>query len=214
MTEVHVIKPGNRHLYGDIVESLFRLRHDVFVDERGWERLRRPDGRDVDAYDDEHAIYLVALEGERVVGGQRLYPTLRPHMLSEVFPHLASRTGVIQSPDVYEWTRYFVVRERRGGRTDCRLLAALQAFCLDEGISRVTAVVEAWWLPRWHQVGFRSRPLGLPEIVEGQPTLAAAIDIAPESLASVRAFAGLKGPALGLAFPTQPLQKDRFDAAH
>jgi acyl-homoserine lactone synthase len=135
MTAIHVITRDNRRLYAEHLEACFRLRHDIFVGERGWEDLRRPDGRDVDAFDGDHAIYLLAIDGDRVVGGQRLYPTVLPHMISEVFPHLATR-GVPRAATVLEWTRYFVVRERRMGRTDCRLLAAMQEFCLAEGINR------------------------------------------------------------------------------
>src|SRR5215212_9239044 len=39
--------------------------------------------REIDAYDNENAVYLLAIDQNRVVGGQRLYPTLLPHMLSD-----------------------------------------------------------------------------------------------------------------------------------
>ncbi|HEX8165337.1 MAG TPA: acyl-homoserine-lactone synthase [Beijerinckiaceae bacterium] len=195
MTAVHVITCDNRNSYRAEIERHHRLRHEVFVGERGWAALERPDGRDVDAFDGRDAIYLLAIDGERVVGGQRLYPTVLPHMISEVFPYLATR-GVPSAPDVFEWTRYFVVKERRIGRTDCMLLAALQQFCLEEGIAQVTAVVEMWWLPRWQQAGFRARPLGLPAMVEGQASVAVAIDVSEESLAAVRRKARLPSSVL------------------
>jgi acyl-homoserine lactone synthase len=204
MTLVHVVTRDNRDLYGDLLESFFRLRHDVFVGERGWSALARPDGREIDAYDDGNAVYLLAVDGGRLVGGQRLYPTRLPHMLSEVFPHLASR-GLPRQDHVFEWTRYFVVRERRMGRTDCRLLAALQAFCLEEGITEVTAVVEMWWLPRWHQAGFKVRPLGLPATVDGEPCIAAAVAIDEESLGAVQRLAGVRGPLLAREGPLVPV---------
>ena len=191
MTAIHVVTCDNRHAYNAEIERHHALRHDIFVGERGWTALERPDGRDIDAYDDHNAVYLLAIDGERVVGGQRLYPIVLPHMLGEVFPYLAARRGVPSAPDVFEWTRYFVVKERRVGRTDCMLLAALQQFCLEEGIAEVTAVVETWWLPRWQQAGFRARPLGLPVLVDGEPTLAVAIEISGESLAAVRSKARL-----------------------
>lgn len=195
MSAIHVVTSENRHLYGDALEQHYRLRHEIFIGERGWRELERPDGRDVDTYDDEHAVYLLAIDAGRVVGGQRLRSTTRPHMLADVFAHLAQRT-LPRRPDVLEWTRYFVVRERRFGRTDWRLLAAVQAYCLEEGITELTAVVEVWWLPRWQQAGFRTRPLGLPQLVEGQPTLAMSIEVSPEALASVRCRGGLKGTDL------------------
>jgi len=195
MTCVHVITHGNRALYEESIQQFFRLRHQVFVEERGWSGLRRFDGFEIDAYDNEYAIYLLAIDDGRVVGGQRLYPTLLPHMISEVFPKMVQR-GVPQAADIFEWTRYFVVKERRTGRTDCRLLAAMQEFCLEEGISEVTAVVEMWWLPRWQQAGFKVRPLGLPQTIDEQPCIAAAVEISEASLDHVRRLAGLRGASL------------------
>lgn len=195
MTSVHVITHENRALYEESMQQFYRLRHEIFVEERGWSDLKRTDGREIDAYDNHHAIYLLAIDAGRVVGGQRLYPTLLPHMISEVFPHMAQR-GIPQGADIFEWTRYFVIKARRTGRTDCRLLAAMQEFCLEEGISEVTAVVEMWWLPRWQQTGFKVRPLGLPHVIEGQPCIAAAIEISEQSLAHVRKIAGLREGSL------------------
>ncbi|MXQ11700.1 acyl-homoserine-lactone synthase [Microvirga makkahensis] len=203
MTRVHVITRDNRALYEECIQQFYRLRYQIFVGERGWDSLRGADGLEIDTYDNEHAIYLLAIDAGRVVGGQRLYPTLLPHMISEVFPHLV-QLGIPQAADIFEWTRYFVVKERRTGRTDCRLLAAMQEFCLEKNISEVTAVVEMWWLPRWQQTGFKVRPLGLPQIIEGQPCIAAAIEISAASLEHVRELAGLRGPSLVQQAITSP----------
>ena len=204
MTDIHVITSSNRHMYEDAIEQHHRIRHDIFVEERGWNALYRPDKREIDAFDTENAVYLLAIDNSRVVGGQRLCPTIHPHMLSEVFPHLAQR-GVPRGPDILEWTRYFIVRERRFGRTDWRLLAAVQEYCLEEGVVALTAVVEMWWLPRWQQAGFRIRPLGLPQKIEGEETHAAMLTISSETLNFIRRRAGLKNPALVRHGPQLPI---------
>jgi acyl-homoserine lactone synthase len=207
LTSIHVITNENRAKYDHILEQQYRLRHKVFVGERGWDNLKRADGRDMDRYDNANAIYLLAIDNDRVVGGLRLYPTLLPHMLSETFSHLATANGVLRAANVFECTRYFIVRERRTGRTDCRLLAAFQEFCLQEGLKEVTAVVEMWWLPRWQQAGFKVRPLGLPTMIEGEPCFAAAIEISEQSLSRIRQVGGLRGTCLtqnGIATPILP----------
>ena len=191
MTEIHVITAENQQHYKEELDEYFRIRHEIFVNERSWHDLHKSDGRDIDAYDNHNAVYMLAIDQDRIVGGQRLYPTVLPHMLSEVFGHMAQR-GLPRAHNIYEWTRYFVVRERRMGRTDCRLLAAIQQFCLEEGLTELTAVVEMWWLPRWQQVGFQIRPLGLPTMIEGQACIAASIKISQESLDQVRGLAGLR----------------------
>ena len=69
MTHIHVVTRDNRHLYGNELQQYFRLRHEIFVEERGWKDLYRPDGLEIDRYDNEHAVYLLAIDRERVVGG-------------------------------------------------------------------------------------------------------------------------------------------------
>lgn len=191
MTHIHVVNAGNAACYADMMETYYRKRHDVFVEERGWSKLRKPDHREIDEYDNADAVYLLAIDGAKLVGGQRLYPTTRPHMISDHFAFLVER-ALPSGTATSEWTRYFVTRERRTGRTDCRLLAGVQQYCLEEGVAHLTAVVEMWWLPRWHQAGFKVWPLGLPQTVEGQPTLAVSVEISEASLASVCKLGGLK----------------------
>ena len=88
MTEIHIVTRDNRDRYIGVLDRYHAVRHQVFVDERGWQALSRPAGRDIDIFDHDHAIHLLTLDGGRLVGGQRLYPTVLPHMLSEVFPQL------------------------------------------------------------------------------------------------------------------------------
>ncbi|RTE93360.1 MULTISPECIES: acyl-homoserine-lactone synthase [Bradyrhizobium] len=179
---IHVISAVNRHLYEDVLEQHFRIRHEIFVEERKWEALRKSDGREIDSYDNDDAVYLLALENRRVLGGSRLYPTTRPTMMSEVFPHLASVCGCPSDPLVWEWSRFFVSRERRDGAFNLQLMAAAQEFCLEQGIERLCLVMETWWLPRFHDIGFVVTPLGLPALLENSWTMAATIEVRQESL--------------------------------
>ena len=139
---IHAISAVNRHLYEDVLDQHFRLRHDIFVEERSWETLRKPDCREIDSYDNEDTVYLLALEGRRVIGGHRLYPTTKPSMMSEVFPHLAAVRGCPADPLVWEWSRYFVVRDRRDCALNLQLMAAVQEFCLGQGIFSFLPMLE------------------------------------------------------------------------
>jgi acyl-homoserine lactone synthase len=188
---IHVISAANHHLYEDVLEEHFRIRHDIFVEERQWETLRKPDKREVDSFDNEDTIYLLALEGRRVIGGHRLYPTTKPSMMSEIFPHLAEVRGYPSDPLVWEWSRYFIVRNRRDGNLNLRLMAAVQEFCLAEGIAKISAIMETWWLPRFQEAGFVVTPLGLPALVENAWTMAALIDVSPDTLRALNERTGL-----------------------
>jgi acyl-homoserine lactone synthase len=90
--------------------------------------------------------------------------------------------GYPVDPLIWEWSRYFVVRDRRDGVLNLQLMAAVQEFCLDQGIAQVSAIMETWWLPRFHEAGFVVTPLGLPALVENAWTMAATIDVRRETL--------------------------------
>jgi len=94
------VLPGENPL----LEQAFRLRHSIFVDERGWEVLRRADGREIDQFDDEDAVHELALHDGAVVGYHRMRPTTRPHLLGDVHLHICER-AYPRSPLVWEWKR-------------------------------------------------------------------------------------------------------------
>jgi acyl-homoserine lactone synthase len=192
---IHVISSINRHLYEDTIERHFHIRHDIFVGERRWKVLAR-DGKEIDCCDKADTVYLLAMEGKRIIGGHRLYPAIEPTMIDEVFPVPASVRGVPSDPLIWEWSRFFVVRDRREGRVNFELMAAVQEFCLDEGITHVSAVMEIRWLPRLQQAGFVVHPLGLLAVAEGSWTMAALIEISADTLERVRDIGNIPGSVL------------------
>jgi acyl-homoserine lactone synthase len=149
---IHVITSANRHLYGPELLAHFRLRHEIYVGERNWKDLARPDGLERDQFDNEDATYILATDNGQVIGGSRLLPTTRPHLLSEVFPYLASVRGLPRATDIYEWTRMFVIKSRREGRTmggqvRGMVICGVLEYCLDNNITSLTALIEMFWLP-------------------------------------------------------------------
>lgn len=183
MVGIHVVRKENRHLYSDQLDQYFRARHDVYVKERKWMELDRPDGREIDQFDTSTTIYLMAIEAGRVVGGHRLVPTSEPTLLSDVFPQLALR-DFVRSPAVVELSRIFVVRERRGGPSDgveSRILAGTMEYALAEGITQFTIVMETWWVSRLQECGWQVRPLGVPFDIAGMLTVGVSIDVTDEA---------------------------------
>jgi acyl-homoserine lactone synthase len=126
-------------------------------------------------------------------------------MIDQGFPNLASVRGVPSDPLIWEWSRFFVVRERREGRVNFELMAAVQEFCLDEGITHVSAVMEIRWLPRLQQAGFVVHPLGLLAVVEGSWTMAALIEISADTLERVRDIGNIPGSVLMRQGPHYPV---------
>jgi acyl-homoserine lactone synthase len=180
MAKLHVICEENRHLYREVLEDYWGIRHDIYVGERRWMDLERPDGREIDQFDTPSTIYLMALEDRRVVGSHRLVPTTEPTLMSELFPHLSLK-GIIRSPDICELSREFVVKERRGGnsfpRIESIVMAGTMEYGLLEGLRQFTVVMETWWLPRFQQMGWNPRPLGLPVDIDGLSCVGVTVDV-------------------------------------
>lgn len=158
------------------LDEAFKLRHRVFVEESGWEALRSKDGREIDRFDHDGAVHFLLYEGGQLVGYQRLLPTARPHLLSEVHPHLCEGSPP-SGPDIYEWTRFAVEREHRGeggglGRAGAELVLGFVEWGLANGVSAVSVEVSPYHLLKFINCHFLLEVLGLPQKIEGADVLA------------------------------------------
>jgi acyl-homoserine lactone synthase len=200
MIKVHAVHQGNRHLYEDAVEQHFRIRHDIYVGERRWMDLARPDGREVDQFDTDEAVYLLAMEEDRVVGGSRLVPTMEPHLLNDVFPRLANVRGVPRQPGIFEWTRIFVIPAKREGGRLCTaagiVYCGILEFCLHQAIEQLSVVCEAYWIPRLLALDWTPRLLGEPIEKDGMTVVGITCDMTEAALARTRATYGISGSVL------------------
>ncbi len=197
--EVHVISRDNRHLYADILEDYFRLRYKIYVLERKWAALDRPDKREIDQFDTEGTVYLLAVEGRAIIAGMRLVPTMMPTQLSDLFPKL-SLDGPVRRPDVCELSRIFVIPSRRGEQASPRIEAVIQAASMEYGLSMelsaFTMVTESWSLPRLLDQGWVTRPLGLPIDIDSISTVAVMVDINEQAWTEICARRPVPGPVL------------------
>lgn len=97
----------------DMLERMARFRYRVFVQLLGWSLPCR-DGIELDQFDREDTLYLVARQGEDVVGMARLLPTQRPYLLGEVFPQLMGSLPAPQDASVWELSRFTAVDPEPG----------------------------------------------------------------------------------------------------
>src|SRR5437868_10005838 len=92
------------------LHAMFEARKQVFVDLLKW-NVPVLDGRfEIDQFDDEHALYVLAGDGAgRHLGSARLLPTTRDHILGSLFPELCSGP-VPRGEHVFEITRFCLGR--------------------------------------------------------------------------------------------------------
>jgi acyl-homoserine lactone synthase len=194
MTEIHVVGAHNAPRYARQLESYYRWRHLIYVEERGWHDLGSPDGLERDQFDTDDAVHLLALQDGEVVGGSRMIPMSKPTLVGTVFQHLAERGPLPCDDKSVEWTRMFVVPAHRLGRRPRSVAGAIfcgvMEYCCTIGADRVGGVQETFWLPKWQEFGWVTRPFGLPQEVGGAMTLVAYMDVSEAALIGVRTATG------------------------
>ena len=162
------------------LRAMFEARKRVFVDLLQWD-VPVLDGRfEVDQFDDPHAEYLIVGTGDgRHAASTRLLCTTRPHILDSLFPQLCATT-LPRGPRVREITRFCLdPRVDAPARREARnvLVSALVGHALANGIDTYTGVAQFGWYQQILAFGWRCRPLGLPQPVDGRMLAALAIAI-------------------------------------
>lgn len=200
MVRIHIIDWSNRKRYRKHLERYFRIRHDIYVEHRKWRAVARPISIEIDVFDNEHAIYLLALDDtDKIVGGSRLVPTLQPHLMSEVFPLLAAH-GPPRAEGIFEWTRFFIVRtlQTRGKSSPYAgvMLAGMQEAALHLGIHHISVVCEAFWPARLEALGWKVKVLGDVLAHPDGDIVALLIDVSREALDATRRSYGIEGSLL------------------
>jgi acyl-homoserine lactone synthase len=173
---IHIVTAENEFQYRNELEQAYRLRYQVFVKEMGWSELDKPDGREIDQFDNKHAVHLLYIEKGKVLGYQRMLPSTRPHLLSEIMPQLCEVERPVGS-HIWECTRHCVAPgHRERGRFAApianALLSGMVEWGLESGISTAIIEIDPILLLRLVQLHFRMLPLGLPQRIGTQDVVA------------------------------------------
>lgn len=193
---VTIVTAQNRVRYAAALESMHRDRKRVFVDDLGWD-LEVSRGLEFDEFDNDAAVYLLVLDaaGEHL-GSVRLLPTLGPHLLGDVFPHLCEGAPPVGA-DTWEITRLCTrpgIADPSGVRQ--QILLAVVEFAVLTGITRYTCVTHLPFLSRLLAIGWDCEPLGFPVPDHGVEIGAMMIQITPDTLRMLRRRAGLHSGVL------------------
>lgn len=200
MSRIIVVDWSNKLVYRQQLERHFRLRHEIYVVERGWQSIARPINIEMDAFDTEHAIYLLALDSSGdVVGGSRIVPTSKPHLLGDVFPQLANGMPP-RAPDIFEWTRFFIAFPHRSTGKSAHLAGEILCGLIETGLRlgarQFSVVCEAFWPDRLRALGWSVAILGEQLRLEDCEIVGAVIDVTEVALEGTRRFYGIEGSVL------------------
>ena len=196
---IDLVLPEARFRFAGALMEMHRDRKSVFVDRLGWALPARGSWLEIDQFDNDFAVYLLAREQERHQGSVRLLPSTRPTMLGTLFANLCPG-GVPSGDDVWEISRLVTnPRDCVGGQAlkVHRLLAlALVEFARLNDISRYNLVAEARRVPTLLSMGWTVWPLGLPTLCGDEELQALQIRIDENSLNQVRQRVRIFEPVL------------------
>jgi N-acyl-L-homoserine lactone synthetase len=188
---IDVVLPDSRFKYAALLMQMHHDRKRVFVDRLGW-RLPSPQSwLEVDDFDNEFAVYLLArspINGTHV-GSVRLLPSTKQHMLSSLFRNLCSGPTPV-AEDCWEVSRLVTAPPEIGGTSVIklhRLLAlGLLEFAALNSIRHYTVVAETHRVPALLSIGWPVKPLGLPMECMGQNLQALQIAVEQQTALELR----------------------------
>lgn len=167
-----------------LLRSMFADRKRLFVDLFGWD-VPVVDGQyEIDQFDTQHAIYVIAADDDGDHEASiRLFPTTEPHMLGTLFAHLCPM-GVPVGSTIWESSR-LCLPQRHGAarRRELRnaLFSAVIDFALDRGIDGYTGVIPDPFRKELLSLGWQAEPLGPAVRIPGGPIGAFLIHVRPDT---------------------------------
>jgi len=185
------------------------------VEAKGWEDLRKPDGLELDEYDREDTIYLMAIDQGRVLAGCRYTPTTAgPILAYKLYPDLF-RVAPPNHDSIVEITRVFARtapdtaissgRSQSVNRAADELLASGPEFLRLFGCKGVVMLTEFKLVQAMLSWGCWPEPMGLPQDTRDGKLMAVVSHSTPLVAANVRQARGILGPQLAwAASPNDP----------
>lgn len=199
------ISRANAHLHSHTIESMYRLRHDVFIKRLGWD-LDGQEGKERDQFDHDDAVYLVLEnDDQQVIASARMLPTMSPNLLGDIFPNLTYPLLPPTSHNIWEVTRVAV--DHRKERHTCQnitnisgaLWCSLAEFGLAMNLSHFVSVSDLRLEKILHRVGWDMRRLGDTIDIDGVGVAGEVFNLSHEVLAKLRRNSAITGPVLNLS---------------
>jgi acyl-homoserine lactone synthase len=213
---LYLIDRRNRAQYGAQLEEMYRIRHSIYVEGRGWKAIARPDGREIDQFDTDDANYLLGLDDNgAVVSGVRLLPTTGPHLMRDVFPHIVTWGRIPSDPHIHEMTRIFVwgkPRKEDRYRAVRELFCGIVEYSMARQINHISIVCDTFFIPQFLENGWKLHHLGLPTEYPEGVCAAVLLEAEPAMLGRMRTNCGFSGPSLAFSAYPPPNAERRDDA--
>ena len=199
---IDVMTLDTAYRFPGCLESMYRLRHNIFVERLGWD-IPTSGGMERDQFDHEDTYYLCLRNQEGdVVASCRFLPTSGPNLLCDVFPELVDGKPA-RDLRIWEASRLAIDhrKERLVSAGGCRkvagtLFCGIMEFALAMKLTHMVSVSDERLERLLSLAGWNLKRLGQPLnigdcIIAGEQT-----EVSFEALQILRRKAGIRQAVL------------------
>ena len=196
------LQGSERESHASLFEDLFRMRALVFSERLRWD-VSVVDGLERDVYDDMNPAYIMSLDDQsgRLRGAVRILPTTGRHMMRDIFDAMFDHPLNVESPLIWECTRFCVHPDFERQRTPtglnlatCELLKGVCDTALAAGISQLLGVSEISMYRIYRRSGWVPEIIGRAEPARTAPIFAGLWDVSTEVSATIASRSGVGSP--------------------
>lgn len=200
---IRVIQSHQRGQFPREIDAMHRIRKKVFHDRLGWDVSIIRDW-EVDGFDALDCVYLICVDDEeRILGSIRLLPTIGCNMLNDVFPELLPDGARVESPLIWESSRFSIdpdadveLTRNRLSRPTAELILGMNELGRELGLSHIVTVYDAFIARVLRRADCRGEPISSPIRIGKTIAFAALFEIGDEMEAALRKASGITGPVL------------------
>ena len=201
---LHIVETSNRLHFEPLIEEMFSLRARVFKDRLQWDVDVR-DGKEIDRFDSEDPLYILSTNDEtgRLEGSVRLLPTTGPNMLRDVFPVLLPDGMVVESPIIWESSRFCIepdmdhIGASRINRITTELLCGLVEVGQRANLSHIVSVYDARMARIFRASNCPAEVIGTPTRIGRVMTYAGLFEVSQSLWNDIAATGPITSPVLG-----------------
>lgn len=174
------INGNEQSLYPELIDQMHVLRKEVFHERLKWD-VQIQGNWEIDVFDDHDPLYILSLnDAGDVRGALRLLPTTGPNMLRDVFHCLLPPGKIIESPTIWESSRFCVsLRDHNGNRSlsnlntaTAEIIAAMGEVGVLAGLTSIVTVYDHFLRRIISRAGCNETLVGGPMDIGGVKTYA------------------------------------------
>jgi N-acyl-L-homoserine lactone synthetase len=190
---IRIIDGRLRHRFPEEIDAMHRIRKKVFFDRMKWQ-VSVINNWEIDGYDALSPVYLVCVNDQnKVVGGLRLLPTMGFTMINDTFSVLLPNSNRVESPLIWESSRFSVDHEadvvigKKGlSRAAAELGLAMNEIGIQTGLTHIVTVYDAFMHRMLKRAGCAGVPIGPPQMIGDVLTYAVFFEVGAESERAAR----------------------------